>query len=342
MLSHSIRVKRLPAALGIAFLSGLGLMTARPVLAQTQYSFTSFDVSGTGLTDTAIFGLNDSGEIAGSYMDAGGNTNAFYGTTASQNDVDLSKVLASQTPAFSEINKINNAGTYAGDFEMSSTSGYTTQQGFVGTNGTVIATSIPNSQALGINNLNTTVGEVQNSTGTGDQSYVQSSTGTVTKFNVLNFDTSEATAINDSGVIVGNAALTTTNGPTVSYIRSAGSNPTFSFIDIGGAYDVFAQDISNDGTVVGAYDTLAGDEYGFVFTGASLTTVTFPDALATEVEAINSQGELAGTYIDSMGVQHGFLAAPVPEASTTVSLGLLLGMGGLMLIAKRKKAQAAA
>ena len=32
------------------------------------------------------------------------------------------------------------------------------------------------------------------------------------------------------------------------------------------------------------------------------------------------------------------LAAPVPEASTTVSLGLLLALGGLVLAARRKKA----
>ncbi len=40
-------------------------------------------------------------------------------------------------------------------------------------------------------------------------------------------------------------------------------------------------------------------------------------------------------------MEHGFSANPVPEASTTISLGLLLGLGGMMLIV-RKKAQAAA
>ena len=54
---------------------------------------------------------------------------------------------------------------------------------------------------------------------------------------------------------------------------------------------------------------------------------------------------LGGLTNQSLGVRvYGDVAAPVPEASTTVSLGLLLalGMGGLAVASKRKKAGAKA
>ena len=354
MQSRLISATLLPVGLGIAF-SGLGLATS--VQAQSSYNYSSFygttsiDVNIAGATDTAVYGLNDSGQIAGSYFvpgtfDKQGNpltldtTHGFFGTAAAQTTVDGPAAQASTDLPFAEINAINNSGTYAGDFEATGLTGTDSPEGFTGNGGSAVSTNLSNSLALGINNPGDTVGTVLSGDGTFNRSYIQSHDGTVSTFDVTGFGTSQAYGINDSGVIVGEAATDTLTGPTVSYVDTQGA---FSFLSIPGAYDVFAKGINNIGTVVGGYDTEpGGTETGFIFSGGTLTSFLFPDSQFTEVDAVSNTGEIAGTYFDANGNEHGFTALPVPEASTTVSLGLLLGLGGLLFAAKRKKAQAAA
>ena len=342
----------LPAGLGIT-LSGLGL--AASAQAQTNYNYSSFygetsiDVGIPGTTDTAVYGLNDNGQIAGSYFtpgtyDQNGNpltldtTHGFFGTATAQTTVDGPAALASTDQPFAEINKINNSGAYAGDFEAVDPTGLEAPMGFLGAGGSAVATNLTNSQALGINNSGTSVGAIGSADGTFSRSYVQTAAGTASVFDVTGFGTSQATGINDSGTIVGEAATDMLTGPTVSYVDTKGA---FSFLSIPGAYDVFAKDINNIGTIVGGYDTTPGGaETGFIFSGGTLTSFLFPTATFTEIDAVSNTGEIAGTYLDANGGEHGFTALPVPEASTTVSLGLLLGFGGL-LAAKRRKAQPA-
>jgi cytoskeletal protein RodZ len=360
MRSSLFSAKRLATGLSAAVTLGAGLFAAHPALAQTQYNFTSFDVNivdanGFAGFNTAIFGINDSGQIVGSYMtpteyDSLGDvialptTTGFVGTTASQTAVTGPAAEASTDNPFTEVNKINNAGVYAGDFEAVGLTGAEAPQGFTGTGGSAVSTTLNNSQALGINSAGSTVGEVLSGDGTYNRSYLQDSTGVITVFDVPSYGTSEATAINDSGVIIGSAALDPLTGPTVSYVRTSGATPTFSFLSVPGATDVFAQGINNAGSIVGGYVGANGAEFGFLDVGGTYTNIVFPDALATEAEGINSQGQIVGVYADANGDQHGFIAtaAAVPEASTTVSLGLLLGLGGILVVAKRRKATAAA
>ena len=361
MRSSLFSTKRLSAGLAAAAGSprtavGAGLLAAHPALAQTSYNFTSFDVgivdaNGFAGFNTAIFGINDSGQIVGSYMtpteyDSLGDvialstTTGFVGTTASQTAVTGPAGEASTDNPFAEVNKINNAGVYAGDFEATGLTGAEAPQGFTGTGGSAVSTTLNNSQALGINRAGSTVGAVLSGDGTYSRSYLQGSTGTISVFDVPGYGTSEATAINDSGVVIGSAALNPLTGPTVSYVRTSGATPTFSFLSLPGATDIFAQGINNAGSIVGGYYAADGTEFGFLNAGGTYTSLAFPDALATEAEGINSQGQIVGVYVDANGDQHGFVAsaAAVPEASTTVSLGLLLGLGGVLVIAKRRKA----
>ena len=342
------RAKRLPAGAALALLSGLGLAAAQP--AQAQYSLTAFNVGISGSSNTNIYGINDSGQIVGSYatVSSGGLTtfHGYYGTTAAQTAVNGPTGLVSTTNPFTEINKINNAGTYVGDYEAGS-GGLDTPQGFTGSAGTVTPMTTANSAAMGINNAAMTVGQVFNASGSSSQSFFQPSGGTLTTFSVPGYGTSMATGINDSGVMVGTAAIDALTGPTVSYVRSAGASPTFSFLNITGALDVYAQGINNSGIIVGAYDTAqsGGNLTGFVAFNGTVTNVVFPSAASTQVNGINSLGQIVGTYTDAAGALHGFVGAPpIPEASTTVSLALLLalGLGGMVVSAKRKKARNAA
>ena len=75
-----------------------------------------------------------------------------------------------------------------------------------------------------------------------------------------------------------------------------------------------------------------------------MNTLIAPGSGFTLVYAygISDTGFISGYGINSSGQQDAFLLrpnAPVPEASSVVSLGLLLvlGMGGLVVAARRKK-----
>ena len=64
----------------------------------------------------------------------------------------------------------------------------------------------------------------------------------------------------------------------------------------------------------------------------------------TDATSISDTGFITGHATNSAGLQYAFLLTPnapaaVPEASTTVSFGLLLvlGLGGAVIAAKRKK-----
>jgi len=63
---------------------------------------------------------------------------------------------------------------------------------------------------------------------------------------------------------------------------------------------------------------------GFVF-----TTINAPGASTTSANGLNTfGGQIVGSYTDSLGTQHGFVAMSVPEPSTLV----LSGIGAAFLV----------
>jgi len=89
---------------------------------------------------------------------------------------------------------------------------------------------------------------------------------------------------------------------------------------------VFTGDVQGGGTVMKTFTSSAND---------SLQTVTFSNF--TNLLSVSFAQQFPSNQFDNISVT----AAPaVPEASTTVSFGLLLalGLGGLVVAAKRKKA----
>lgn len=82
------------------------------------------------------------------------------------------------------------------------------------------------------------------------------------------------------------------------------------------------------GDITGAYSDLNGVEHGFAIAGGTTTInapLDAPEAGSTGLFAgtvpfsINSTGELAGTYADSSGIFHGFMATASAVASPTFS-----------------------
>src|SRR4029077_3389720 len=69
-----------------------------------------------------------------------------------------------------------------------------------------------------------------------------------------------------------------------------------------------AQDINDQGQIVGFYVDSSGATHGFLYSGGTYTTLDDPLGTGgTFAQGINDQGQIVGYYIDSSNTLHGFL-----------------------------------
>jgi hypothetical protein len=80
----------------------------------------------------------------------------------------------------------------------------------------------------------------------------------------------------------------------------------FTPLDVPGALGTEPLGINDQGEIVGS-----ADAQSFVYAGGVFSLIAYPQATLTEVFGNNNQGQLVGRYIDSSGVDHGFIATPV-------------------------------
>ena len=173
------------------------------------------------------------------------------------------------------------------------------------------------------------------------QSYTLTDLGTLGGTSSLGF------GVNASGQVTGQS--TTAGGSTHAFLSGPSGAPLTAANDLGtlGGTNSYGNGVNASGQVVGDSDTASGADHAFLFSGGVLTdlnTLIAPGSGFTLVYAygISDTGFISGYGINSSGQQDAFLLrpnAPVPEASSVVSLGLLLvlGMGGLVVAARRKK-----
>ena len=73
-----------------------------------------------------------------------------------------------------------------------------------------------------------------------------------------------------------------------------------------------------------------------MYSGSSYTSLDVPGASLTGAWGINDLGQIVGSYIDRQGNQRGFLATPVPEASSLMLL-CIATLGLSALLRRRRK-----
>jgi probable HAF family extracellular repeat protein len=105
----------------------------------------------------------------------------------------------------------------------------------------------------------------------------------------------EASAMNNSDVIVGSYDFDVIGGTTNAYRYDHGTITTLP--NLGTTY-TRAYGINNAGTIVGGGDAADGFTHAFVYDGAMHDLGTFGGDHA-DAEAINTQGDIIGTYGDS-------------------------------------------
>ncbi len=155
---------------------------------------------------------------------------------------------------------------------------------------------------------------------------------------------SEGNRVNNSGQVVGNSI----DSNFVRHAFLSGAN--------GGALEdlgTLPGDVGSDGYGINDAGQVVGNSYdnshysAFLFSNGVMTDLNSLIApgsgfILSTAEGISNTGFITGVGFDKGG-QYSFLLtpmnAPVPEASTTISFGLLLalGLGGVVVAGKRKR-----
>jgi len=306
-----------PMKSGSLLIAAAALLIGGGSVAQATVGFTTLnDPSDTGGYLIAS-GINNSGEVVGSYQDSGSVLHGFYLTGGSYTSVDV------PSSASTVASGVNNAGLITGYYtDLTANAGV---HGFTGpSGGSYTGFNNPNAASIGAtygsatNDSSTTVGYYNDNTTGAQHAFVGGTT-----VNYLSATSTQALGINDAGTVVG-TYTDGTSGLQNGFIDVAGTLAQLD--DPNGTYGTVATGIDSRGDVVGYYIDGGGVTDGFVdVLGVGFITVNDPNADGTsEVLGVNDNDQIVGMYVASDGNTYGFVAydSDLPEPGTFVLFGL--------------------
>ncbi|MBV9266862.1 MAG: hypothetical protein JO061_11905, partial [Acidobacteriaceae bacterium] len=268
-----------------------------PVAAQINYSFTNIDVPGA--TQTNPSGVNASGEVAGYYWD-GSTDHGFVYINGQFTTFDYPGALLTQALSVADNGDVYGAYALAGSW-----------QAFKYTPNTAQFETLPlpiqlqqNVQIItGVGPTGDVVGHMENPQ-TGFYGAFLVSNGQLTIVparSSTSYLGTTAVGVNGSGQV-----LASSWDLSDAYVYSRGVLTTVPSMNPGG--------IGPQGQIVGqAKDSPSS---GVVFADGVLSTFQAPGSTSASFNqsirpyGINVSNQIVGTYVDTSGIQHGFLATP--------------------------------
>ena len=338
-----------------------------PPAALAQYYFTAIDPPGS--ISTQALGLNDKGVIVGAYSDASGVSYGFVDDNGAFTQLAPSSGASCGSLAgiCNQAWGVNNAGAVVGSFFTSDGA----EHGFLYSNGnytTFTQLDAPGAEgtaAFGVSNNGIVVGQVQESSSDIGFTY-DISTEQYSTFSLPGLPagaTFVPFGINDSDEVVGSyvgpptitpnpggGGVTVTFGPTYTFLYTLGSSsytllPQDPDAVVGPLEGTLGSGINDVGDLAGNY-TVDGDVgFGFLpfayLDGAYVNFSVFlpsdPSVDNSGADGINNLGDIVGYYSSAPdGEFEGFLATPVPEASSWAMA--LLGFAALGFVGHRARA----
>jgi probable HAF family extracellular repeat protein len=294
-LRHATRL----LALGVALSC---LIAPRAGHAQCDHRrFTSIDVPGA--PNTVVTGLNNFGQVVGSYL-SGDVTKSFVWSGGRFTNLVTSASVQTTTPS-----AINDLDQIVG-LQVSSTSG---QSGFFFDRGRFTSFNDPNSIfgltfPQSINDLGEVAGFFVDANSSTSGFVYRRGVFTTVKVPFTGAVTTAINAINNEGQIAGYYVASNPDGSftTQAYVSVKGG---FLPPSVPGAtgYSV-ATGINDLGQVVGYYIGSDNTTHGFLYDRGHYTSVDAPvtGAQGTYPGGINDLGQISGEYVDSTLRTHGF------------------------------------
>jgi uncharacterized membrane protein len=273
--------------------------------AYAQFTFTNVECPGS--TITTARGINNNGEMVGSYSTGAGRHAALL-KNGQCTFLAPTTVLGTN---YSDAFKNNDAGDVVGVFRDNagtahgfflSKKGVLTQLDFPGAGDTT---------AWGINESGTVVGYFDVYDSQGNSIAAHGFTWKGGKFTQVDYPGAVDTflaGINASGDMVGawDAGPTATVGH--GFVLSKKGQFINFDVPVSGATNTQLGDINANDQIVGAYIDAGGNEHGFLQVGATFTPFDYPGAVITAAWGINSRGQIVGDYFPNDNVVYGFLA----------------------------------
>jgi 6-phosphogluconolactonase len=289
-----------------------------------QFTFTSIDYPGGTLTTAR--GINNQGEIVGSYRIVPPR-HALLIRKGKFIPLAKKSVLATN---YSEAFKINDHGDVVGNYQGNDgfTHGFLLHEGVVNT---LDFSGASDTYAFGINNVGTVVGywDILDPSGNvvENHGFIWEN-GSFQQKDFPGSVDSVILGINNRGELVGewDAGITSPIGH--GFVCSKGNCSSYD-VPLTGATLTQVDDINADGQMVGAYIDGTGGVHGFLASGTSFTSLDFPGAMNTLAWGINSAGQIVGNFHNVDGSLHGFLAQPTsvgkPEYAYSANLNQITG-----------------
>ncbi len=303
-------------------------------MSANTYSFTVIDpVAGGTVTSAAI---NDSGEVAGTYIDPNLATHGFVDAGSAVSMVEIGGATTTV------VTGVNDSGQITGYSFTAGANGNSNVVGFVGQPGSLGPIAVPGTdvEPLGI----TAAGSVVGNAG---QAGFTDSGGLYSALAVPGATLTRPTAANAAGEVVGDdtdannvvhgftdvggvvaaidppqSAYTTVVGVTSSG-EVAGSynngHNDYGFTDVNGDFTLLLPStvtvvtgVNDAGTTVG-YELGADSQlHGFIDLNGAIDTFDPPGSVNTQPTGINGSGEIVGVYDDASGFEHAFTATVMP------------------------------
>ncbi len=287
--------RKLPAIVALICVLSLARAGAAPP------HFVTIDYPGA--VSTNIFGINDNGDVVGSFVDGSGEHGYVLSGGA---------FTAFDWPGatWTEGWGINPQGEIVGQYGWFA-NGFNTVHGFLLKDGVMSSIDVPNqpnTMPVKINPEGTIVGCYHVGTASG-ATILNTMFGFVRNGDVITSQASARTmnnGVNPRGDIVGLYYSTTTNRPEESYLISGGQ---VTWYRVEGAVSTQAWDIAPNGTIVGIVrSSLSGPNqfHALLIEHGNVQTFDVPDSMATKAYGINASGDIVGNYTDAQGT-HGFL-----------------------------------
>src|SRR5207244_9853623 len=97
------------------------------------------------------------------------------------------------------------------------------------------------------------------------------------------------------------------HGFLYTYNGNYTTNANYTTLDAPGGFDTQALGINDSDQVVGSYIDANSVQHGFLYSGATYTTLDDPNAVnGTVAQAINNAGDIVDYSVDHNPVHHGF------------------------------------